>query len=159
MLLIFNSCGIFKTHHKDRLIDFENNQILQKTLKLNGYYFVELERQAQSFYKIHGEKIKYLSVFFIYEDGFVVNIRGIDGLTNYTCAQGKTSENSYDSAHKAIELMLESQNSEEKRTNRICGFKPNDIGNKGLARINSNKIKIQFYSIERQRTGSNYNSA
>ncbi|WP_156025581.1 hypothetical protein [Tenacibaculum sp. 47A_GOM-205m] len=160
MVLTFNSCGIFKTHHKDKLIDFENNKIPQKTLKLNGYYFAELEREAQSFDKIQGDKIKCLSAFFIYEDGFVVNIRGIDGITNYTCAQGKTFENSYESAHKAIELMLESQNSEEKRTKRICEFKPNDIGNKGLAKINSDRIKIQFYSIEMQKPGKDsFNSA
>ncbi|WGK64972.1 hypothetical protein [Croceiramulus getboli] len=160
MVLTFNSCGIFKTHHKDKLIDFENNPIPQNTLKLNGYYFAELEREAQSFDKIQGDKIKYLSVFFIYEDGFVVNICGIDGITNYTCSQGKTFENSYESAHKAIELMLESQNSEEKRTKRICGFKPNDIGNKGLAKINNDRIKIQFYSIEMQKPGKDsFNSA
>ncbi len=160
MVLTYNSCGIFKTHHKDKLIDFENNQILQKTLKLNGYYFTELEREAQNFDKIQGEKIKYLSAFFIYEDGFVVNIREIDGITNYTCSQGKTFENSYESAHKAIELMLESQNSEEKQTKQICGFKPNDIGNKGLAKINNDRIKIQFYSIEMQKPGKDsFNSA
>ena len=54
--LILNSCGIFKTHHKDKLIDFTNNQIPQKTLKLNGYYFAELEREAQSFDRIQEGK-------------------------------------------------------------------------------------------------------
>ena len=45
MVLTFNSCGIFKTHHKDKLIDFKSNQIPEKTLKLNGYYYAELERK------------------------------------------------------------------------------------------------------------------
>jgi len=157
--LFLNSCGIFKTHDKDELIDFENNQIPDKTLKLNGYYFTELEREPQSFDNIQGIKIKYLSVFFIYEDGFVVNIRGIDGITKYYCAENKTLENTYESAHKAIELMLKSQFSEEKRTKRICGFESNDIGNKGLVKIDNDKIKIQFYSIEKQRAGSTSNSA
>lgn len=157
---IFTSCGIFKTHHKDKLIDFNNNQIPEKTLKLNGYYYAELEREPYSFDKIQGTKIKHLSVFFIYEDGFVVKISGIDGLTNYYCAQNKTYENTYESAHKVIELMLQSQNSEEKRMKRNCGFKPNDIGNKGLAKINNDNIKIQFYNIEMQKPGKDsFNSA
>ena len=158
--LIFNSCGIFKTYHKDELIDFKNNKIPEKTLKLNGYYFAELEREPQSFDKIQGTKIKYLSAFFIYENGFVVNINGVDGLTNFYCAQNKTYENTYESAHKAIELMLESQYSEEKRTKRICGFEPDDIGNKGLAKVYNKNIKIQFYRIEMQNASKDFfNSA
>ena len=153
IVLVSNSCGIFKTHHKDKLIDFENNQIPKNTLKLNGYYFAELERKANNSDNNQETKIKYLSTFFIYEDGFIVNIRGIDGLTNYYCAENETYENTYERAHKVIELMLESQNSEDKRTKRICGFEPNDIGNKGLAKVNNDSIRIQFYSIEMQKPG------
>lgn len=160
IVLVSNSCGIFKTHHKDKLIDFENNQIPKNTLKLNGYYFAELERKANNSDNNQETKIKYLSTFFIYEDGFIVNIRGIDGLTNYYCAENETYENTYERAHKVIELMLESQNSEDKRTKRICGFEPNDIGNKGLAKVNNDSIRIQFYSIEMQKPGKDsFNSA
>ena len=160
IVLISNSCVIFKTHHKDKLIDFENNHIPKNTLKLNGYYFVELEREANSSDNTQETKIKYLSTFFIYKDGFIVNIRGIDGLTNYYCAENETYENTYERAHKVIELMLESQNSEDKRTKRICGFEPNDIGNKGLAKVNNDSIRIQFYNIEMQKPGKDsFNSA
>jgi len=160
IILTANSCGIFKTHHKNKLIDFENNEIPKNSLKLNGYYFAELERDAIKGYdKVEKTKIKYLSVFFIYEDGYSMNIRGIDGLTTYSCAEKESYENTYESAHKSIELMLESQNSEIKRTKRMCGFKPNEIGNKGLVKVNNENIKIQFYNTERQRTGSDFNSA
>ncbi len=160
IVLISNSCGIFKTHHKNKLIDFENNQISKNTLKLNGYYYAELEREARNSDNTKDKKIKYLSAFFIYEDGFTVNIRGIDGLTNYYCAENETYENTYEQAHKVIQSMLEFQNSEDKRTKRICGFEPNDIGNKGLTKINNDSIKIQFYSIEMQKPGKDsFNSA
>ena len=169
MVLTFNSCGIFKTHHKDKLIDFENNQIPKNTLKLNGYYFAELEQEygenpppfIDDYIKKTGiNKIKYLSVFFINEDGFVIKVGGIDGLSHFYCAEKDTYENTYESAHKTIELMLKAQNSSEKRTKRICGFKPDDIGSKGLANIENNKIKIQYYSIEMQNpTKDSFNSA
>ncbi|SMG35937.1 hypothetical protein SAMN05661096_02390 [Marivirga sericea] len=158
--LIFNSCGAFKIHDKHELIDFEDNQVPDNNLKLNGYYFAELEREAQSFDQIQGAKIKYLSVFFIYEDGFVINISGVDGLTEYYCAKKMTFDNTYASAHEAIELMLESQKSEESRIRRICGFEPHDIGNKGVAKISNDSIKIQFYRIEKQKPRiDSFNSA
>lgn len=148
-ILTYSSCGIFKTHHKNELIDFENNQIPKNVLKLNGYYYTELERDANRYDKVK-EKVKYLSVFFIYEDGFVINIGGIDGITNYYCAEKVKYENTYESAHKTIELMLESQFSTDKKTKRICGFKPNDINQKGLVKIDTDKIIIQTYRIEKQ---------
>jgi hypothetical protein len=149
--LTINSCGIFKTHHKNKLIDFENNKIPSQSLKLNGYYFAELERDAIKGYdKVEGIKIKYLSVFFINQDGFVISIAGIDGLTTYSCAKKESYENTYESAHRTIEIMLDSQNSEIKRTKRMCGFNPNYIGNKGLVKVNNDNIKIQFYIIEMQ---------
>jgi hypothetical protein len=158
--LTIHSCGIFKTHHKNKLIDFDNNQIPEKALKRNGYYFAELEREAQDFDTIQGTKIKYLSVFFIYDDSFVVNISRIDGLTNYYCAEKETYKNTYENAHKTIQLMLESQNSQEKRTKRICGFQQNDISNKGLIEIKKETIKIQIYRIEMQNpTKDSFNSA
>jgi len=168
MLLIFNSCGIFKTHHKDKLIDFTNNQIPEKTLKLNGYYFTELEQEygenpppfIDEYIKKTGiHKIKYLSVFFIYEDGFVIHLNRIDGLSRYYCAEKEKYENTYESAHKTIELMLESQHSTHRRTKRICGFEPNNIGRKGLVQIDNDKIKIQTYRIEYQSTPGAGNSA
>ncbi len=161
VILTTNSCGIFKTHHKNKLINFENSWIPKNTLKLDGYYFAELERDAIKGYdKIEGTKIKYLSVFFIYEDGFMVNIRGIEGPTTYSCAKKESYENTYESAHRTIELMLDSQNSEIKRTKRMCGFKPNDIGNKGLVKVNDGSIKMQFYSIEMQNPNKDsFNSA
>lgn len=157
--LLINSCGIFKTHHKGKLIDFENNSIPKKSLKLNGYFYTEheIEYGENSPYFINDyikktgiNKIKYLSVFFMYEDGFVVNVSGINGLSRYYCAEKETYENTYESAHKTIELMLQNQNSEEKRTKRICGFKPDDIGNKGLVEIKDESIRIQLYRIEMQ---------
>ena len=159
-ILFISSCGIFKTHHKNKLIDFENNSIPKSTLKHNGYYYAELERKAYGSEIADGENIKYLSVFFINEDGFVILVNGVDSLKNYFCASNKNSENTYESAHKAIELMLISQNSVEKRTRRICDFEPNDIGNKGLVKIEKDKIKIQFYKIEMQKPGrDSFNSA
>ena len=164
-----NSCGIFKTHHKYKLIDFESNSLTNESLKLNGYYFAEFELEfgenAPPFIDDYIErtginKIKYLSVFFIYEDGFVINIGGINGLSHYYCAEKENYENTYESAHKTIELMLKSQHSSDKRTKRICGFKPDDIGNKGLVQIDKDSIKIQFYRIEMQNpTKDSFNSA
>jgi hypothetical protein len=169
IVLISNSCGIFKTHHKNKLIDFESNSLTNESLQLNGYYFSEFELEygenAPSFIEDYIErtginKIKYLSVFFIYEDGFVINIGGINGLSHYYCGEKTIYENTYESAHRTIELMLESQHSIEKRTKRICGFKPDDIGNKGLAQIDKDSITIQFYRIEKQnRTKDSFNSA
>jgi hypothetical protein len=148
--LIINSCGFFKIHHKNKLIDFENNPIPKNSLKLNGYYFAELEYENQRFNEIYGKKIKYLSVIFIYEDGFIIKKDCIDGLSNYYCAENKTHHNTYESAHEALELMLESQNSKERKIKRICSFKPNYVMNKGLAKIESESLKIQFYQIESQ---------
>jgi len=169
IVLISNSCGIFKTHHKNKLIDFKENSLKNERLKLNGYYYAELEREygenpppfIDEYIKKTGiNKIKYLSVFFIYKDGSAINIGGIDGLSHFYCAKKENYENTYESAHKTIELMLESQYSTDKRTKRICGFKPNDIGNKGLVKINIDNIKIQFYRIEKQnRKIDSYNSA
>ncbi|WP_422090825.1 hypothetical protein [Tenacibaculum ovolyticum] len=149
IVLVFNSCGIFKTHHKDKLIDFENNQIPKNSLKLNGYYFAELESENKKFNKVYGKKIKYLSVIFIYEDGFIIT-KSFNGLSNYYCAKNKAHQNTYESAHKALKLMLESKNSKERKIKRICSFKPKDIMNKGLAKIQSDNLKIQFYQIESQ---------
>lgn len=165
---LFNSCGIFKTHHKDKLIDFRNDLIPKNTIRLDGYYFTELEREygenpppfIDKYIKKTGvNKIKYLSVFFLYKDGYAINIRGIDGLSHFYCAEKKEYDNTYESAHKTIELMLESQYSTERRTKRICGFKPNDIGNKGLVKIENDSIKIQTYRIEYQSTPGAGNSA
>ncbi len=147
--LIFTSCGIFKTHHKNKLIDFENNRISNNTLKLNGYYYTELEREANSYDKIDG-KIKYLSVFFIYEDGFAINIGGVDGVTNYYCANKINFGNSYENAHATVQLMLEAQNSNDKKTIRNCRFYQNDINHKSLVQIKNDEIKIQTYRIEGQ---------
>lgn len=167
--MISTSCGIFKTHHKDKLIDFSNNPITNESLKLSGYYFTELELEygenSPLYIKDYIEKtgintIKYLSVFFIYEDGYVIYLGGIEGLSHYYCAEKENYENTYESAHKTIELMLESQNSNENRKKRFCDFNPDDIGNKGLIQINKDKIKIQFYRIEMQNpTKDSFNSA
>ena len=167
--VVFHSCGIFKTHHKDKLIDFESNLIASQQLKLDGYYYAELEYEygenppsfIDKYIREKGtNKIKYLSVFFIYDDGFVINVNSIDGLSHYYCAEKDLYENTYESAHKTIELMLETQNSTNKRTKRICGFKPADINNKGLAKIENDTIKIQCYRIEMQNPkGDSFNSA
>ena len=155
--LIFTSCAI--THHKKELIGFEENRISTSTLKLDGYYYSELECEygeyppflIDEYYKKTGiKKIKYLSVFFIYEDGFVLNLERIDGLSHYYCAEKKLYENTYESAHKSVELMIESQNSEIRMIKRICGFKPNYINNKGLTQVKNDSIKIQFYRVEKQ---------
>ncbi len=169
IVLISNSCGIYKTHHRDKLIDFDHNSLTDESLKLNGYYFAEFELEygenAPSFIDNYIKKtginnIKYLSVFFIYEDGFVINVGGINGLAHYYCAEKEIYENTYESAHKTIELMLESQNATDKRTKRICGFHPDDIGSKGLVQIDKDKIKIQLYRIEMQKpTKDSFNSA
>jgi hypothetical protein len=168
-VFIFNSCGIFKTHHKNKLIDFQNNSITNQSLKLNGYYFTKSELEygenslpfIDEYIKKTGiNKIKYLSVFFIYEDGFVIHVGGFNGLSRYHCAEKENYENTYESAHETIELMLESQHSTDKRTKRICGFKPDDIGNKGLVQIDEDSIKIQLYRIEMQNpTKDTFNSA
>ena len=169
IVLISNSCGIFKTHHKYKLIDFKNNSLTKESIKLNGYYFAEFELEFGEnappyindyIQKTGINKIKYLSIFFIYEDGFVINIGEINGLSHYYCAEKENYENTYESAHKTIELMLKSQHSTKKRTKRICGFNPDNIGNKGLVQINKDSIKIQFYRIEMQNpTKDSFNSA
>lgn len=167
--MIFNSCGIFKTHHKNKLIDFENNSVTNKSLKLNGYYFTKFELEygenppffIDDYIKKTGvNKIKYIAVFFIYEDGFVLNVGGFNGLEHYYCAEKENYENTYEGVHKTIELILEAQYSTEKRTKRICGFKPDDIGKKGLVQIDKDSIKIQLYRIEMQNpTKDSFNSA
>ena len=158
IVLISSSCGVlFKTYHKDKLIDFTSNSLTDDSLKINGYYFIELEREygddlppfIDEYVKTTGiTKIKYLSAFFFYEDGYVVNLNGIDGLSRFYCAEKVSYENTYESAHKTIELMLEAQHSDDKKTKRICGFDPKDIVNKGLVKINNDSIKIQTYKIE-----------
>ena len=157
--LVFHSCVVFKTLHKDKLIDFENNSIANQPLKLDGYYYAELEYEygknsphfIDNYTKETGiGKIKYLSVLFIYEDGFAVIVNGIDGISHFYCADKENYQNTFESAHKTIEMMLENQNSTERRTKRICGFKPNEINNKGLVKIEMNNIKIQLYKIEMQ---------
>mgnify|MGYP000004304542 CR=1 FL=1 len=169
IVLIFSSCGIFKTHHKNKLIDYKENSLKNERLKLNGYYFAELDREygenpppfiAKYIKKTGINKIKYISVFFIYKDGYAINLGGIDGLSHFYCAAKENYENTYESAHKTIALMLEAQNATDKRTKRICGFRPNDIGNKGLVKINNDTIKIQFYGIAKQNLKiDSYNSA
>ena len=146
-VLIHFSCAV--THHKDKLINYRDTSNVSESLDLNGYYFTELERDANSNDSVKG-KIKYLSVFFIYEDGFVVFLGGIDGITNYFCADNPVIENSYENAHRNVALMLNSQFSKNPRTKKVCNFKPNDISNKGLVKINDGEIKIQFYLVERQ---------
>jgi hypothetical protein len=163
------SCGIFKTHHKNKLIDFEQNVLTNASLKLDGYYFTELELeydQEAPLYiddyiaKTGVNKIKYLSVFFIYEDGFIVNVGGVNGISHYYCADKEDYKNTYESAHETIALMLNSQNSFDKRIKRSCGFSPNDISNKGLVQIDDDAIKIQLYRIEMQNpTKDSFNSA
>lgn len=168
LVFISHSCGIFKTHHKDKLLDFESDLISNKTLKLNGYYFTEWEQEygedTPPFIDDYIEKtgirtIKHLSVFFLYEDGFVIAINRINGLSRYYCAEKENYENTYESAHETIKLMLESQHSTNRRTKRLCGFNPNAIGNKGLVKVNNDSIKIQTYSIEYQSTPGAGNSA
>lgn len=147
--LVLSYCSCATTHHKDQLIDHKTIDLTATSLQLNGYYYTELERDANASDSIEG-KIKYLSVFFIYEDGFVVFLGGIDGVTNYFCADNPVIENSYENAHKNVGLMLTTQFSNDARLKRICGFKPNDIANKGLAEIVDDQIKIQFYAVEKQ---------
>lgn len=169
IFFITNSCGIFKTHHKNKLIDFEHNSLSTQSLKLNGYYYTEVELEFEEnpphfieeyIEKTGIHKIKYLSVFFIYEDGFLINVGGINGLSRFYCAEKEKYDNTFESAHETIELMLETQYSDEKRKKRICGFKPDDIGNKGLAQIFNDGIKIQIYRIEKQKpTKDSFNSA
>jgi len=169
ILFILNSCGIYKTHHKSELIDFEKQLITNQSLKLNGYYFTESELEykedspgliADYIEKTGINKIKYLSVFFIYEDGFIINIGGVNGISHYYCTKKEIYENTYESAHKTIELMLKAQYSSEKRTKRVCGFNPNDINNKGLIKIDKDSLKIQLYRIEMQNpTKDSFNSA
>lgn len=139
--LIFFSCGIFKTHHKKILIDFANNSVINHSLKINGYFFKEFEIEYgenppypidEYITKTGINKIKFISAIFIYEDGFVVDVGGINGLTHYYCAKNENYENTFEGAHKMLELMLETQNSVEKRTKRTCGFRPNDVNGKGL---------------------------
>lgn len=147
LALSYFSCAT--THHKERLINYNTIVPVTKSLQLNGYYYTELERDANASDSIEG-KIKYLSVFFIYEDGFVVFLGGIDGVTNYFCADNPIIENSYENAHKNVALMLTAQFSNDPRLKRVCGFKPNDIVNKGLTEIIGDQIKIQFYAMEKQ---------
>lgn len=167
-VFISNSCGIFKTHHKDKLFDFNSDLISNHSLKLNGYYFtestVEYGEDTPPFIDDYIQKtgirtIKQLSVFFIYEDGFVINIHRIDGLSRYYCAEKENYENTYESAHETIKLMLESQHATGRRTKRLCGFNPNYIGSKGLAKINNDSIQIQIYRVEYQSTPGAGNSA
>jgi len=157
--MIISSCGISRTHHKNKLIDFKKNEIPTNSIKLDGYYYSEMEREYDEFlphpideyYQETGiKKIKYLSIFLIYEDGFAVKIGEIDGLSKYYCAEKSTYENTYESAHESVRLILESQNSEIKRTSRVCSIKPNDIDKKALVKIKNNVITIQFYLAEMQ---------
>ena len=75
-------------------------------------------------------------------------------------AEKETYKNTYGNAHKSIESLIEAQNSKEKRTKRICVFQKNDIGNKGLIKIDQNNLKIQVYRIEMKNpTEDSFNSA
>jgi len=50
-------------------------------------------------------------------------------------------------------LMIEAQNSKDKKIKRRCDFEPDDINRKGLTEISGNQIKIQYYQTELQIAG------
>ena len=169
IILNFTSCVIFKTHHKKNLINFENNTIINNPLKLNGYFYREFELEKgenqpywiDEYIKKTGiNKIKYISAIFIYEDGFVIDVGGINGIDHYYCAEKKIYENTFENAHQTLEKMLEAQNSFDKKIKRSCGFNPNDINAKGLIEVKENNIKMQLYRLEMQNpTKDSFNSA
>jgi hypothetical protein len=155
---IIISCAI--THSKKDLIDFQTNKIPEHKLKLDGYFYYEYETDINlenppSYYKKYITetgitKVKTISSVFIYNDGFTYFLSGIDGLTTYYCAEGRKSENSYQNAHKNIELIINAQKSVDKKVKRRCDFEPDDINRKGITEIDANTIKIQFYQTEMQ---------
>lgn len=83
-------------------------------------------------------------------DGFTFILAGIDGLSNYYCAEGLNFENSFDNAHNNIQLMINAQKSVDKKIKKRCDFNPDDINRKGLTVISGNNIKIQYYQTEMQ---------
>jgi hypothetical protein len=156
--LILTSCGIFKTHDKDKLINFENNDIATGAIQLDGYYYIEFEREAQTHDNVTDEKVKCIDVFYIYEDGYLIYISRIDGVTKYICAGKETFENSFKEAHRTVELMVSAHNNSNKK--RMCRIDPLDVHHKGLVKIDRDNIKIQFYQLEHQIPGKDsFNSA
>lgn len=155
---IIISCAV--THQKKDLIDFKNNKITENKLKLDGYFYQEYETDINwenppYFYKKYIDetgitKSKTLNSLFIYDDGFTVVLSGIDGLYTYYCAEGRKSENSYENAHKNIQLIIASQKSEDKKIKGRCDFEPDNVSEKGLTEVIGNKIKIQYYRTEMQ---------
>ena len=155
---ILISCAV--THHKKDLIDFKINKIPENKLKLDGYYYREFESDMDwenppyHYKKYITEtgitKFKTLNSLFIYSDGFTFVLSGIDGLSNYYCAEGIIFENSYENAHRNIQLMIEAQKSKDKKLRRRCDFEPDYINNKGLTEIIGDKIRIQHYQAEMQ---------
>lgn len=157
-IFVIISCAV--THNKKDLIDFKTNKIPENKLRIDGYYYREYENNmdwenSTYYYKKYITetgitKFKTVNVIFIYDDGYTFNLSGIDGLSNYYCAEGLKFENSYANAHNNIELMIEAQKSEVKKIKRRCDFEPDDINRKGLTEISGNKIKIQYYQTEMQ---------
>jgi len=161
ILIFYNiiiSCAV--THHKKDLINFKTNKIPENKLKVDGYFYREYEYNMDwenppyYYNKYITEtgitKFKTLNAIFIYDDGFTFILSGIDGLSNYYCAEGLKFENSYENAHKNIQLMINAQKSFDKKIKRRCDFEPDYINNKGLTEIQENTIKIQYYRTEMQ---------
>lgn len=158
LCFIVISCAV--THNKKNLIDFNSIKLTEKNIKLNGYYYCEYERNIdyenppfyyEEYIKKTGiTKVKVLNSFFFYDDGFTIPLNGIDGLSTYYCAEDRKTENSFENAHKNIQLIIEAQKSNDKRIKRNCDFRPNEISGKGLTEILGNKIKIQYYQTEKQ---------
>lgn len=157
-LFLLISCVV--THNKKDLIDYETNTIPTNKLRIDGYYYHEYENEMDwenppYYYKKYIDetgitKFQKVSSIFFYDDGFTFVLAGIDGLSNYYCAEGLKFENSYENAHNNIQLIIKAQKSIDKKIKKRCDFEPKNINRKGLTEISGNNIRIQYYQTEMQ---------
>mgnify|MGYP003574991879 CR=1 FL=1 len=150
LIVIVCSCGN-KIYNKKELIDFKSNTIPAASLRLDGYYYNEFEtdNNYRNYRYMDSVKIKTIRYFFIYEDGFALNLI-TTGVDPYYCVQNIVIENSFENAHNNILQKVEAQNSSIKKVKNTCDFNPNDVTGKGIVKINQDtgKITVQYYVME-----------
>lgn len=152
-ILFFNSCNII--HNKSYLekLDLNKNAI---NLKLNGYYYSEGEMEIIVTSNFNNEnsnsekkKIKFLEVFFLYENGLILKLPNIKYNTKYYCSKNLNSDNNYEYLHSIVLDMVNSHFSDDKKIKRNCDFNTKNIQFKGIYKSNEDSIKLQYYDSRR----------
>ena len=152
-ILLFNSCTTI--HNKSYLekLDLKKNAT---NLNLNGYYFNEGVKEIVVTNSYNNgktlsekKKIKFLEVFFLYKNGFILKLPHINYNTKYYCSQHLNAEDNYEYLHNIVVEMVNSHFSLDKKVKRNCDFNTKNIQFKGIFKLNEENIKIQYYDSRR----------